>query len=274
MSNTTTILSGGLGGVSASYATPDELKLLSMPQDGERGYITTPTLNVPLNVNGLTLKVTVTEDGIDMAQYTFTFPANYTTVDALVGAIAIPRVQAINYSGKLRLQTVKAGISQGIRLAADSTANPVLGFNTIIDDYKFGSSSASLEFSNDEMVFALSSASRMADSYLSRRYNLPLLDWNIDLKQAVCDIAAYILIFRRGYSPQSGSYDANFKVKHDMSVNWLSEVGNRNINPAVVESGHRYSPNAEVPFVDALPGRDWGSILGISYGYGPCGGCC
>ena len=269
----TTILTNGLGGgPSTSYATPDELKLLSMPQDGERGVITTPVLNVPLNVNGLTLKVTVTEDGIDTGEYTFTFGANYSTLDALVGTISIPRVQAVNNSGRLSLQTLKAGVNQGIRLAASSTANPVLKWNTIIDEVKFGSSTASLEFSNDEMVYALSSASRMADSYLSRRYNLPLLDWDIDLKQAVCDIAAYFLIFRRGYNPEPGKYDANFRIKNDMATKWLSEVGNRNINPMVVESGHRYSPNAAVPFLDALPGRDWGAILGISYG--PCGGCC
>lgn len=52
---------------------------------------------------------------------------------------------------------------------------------------------------------ALKAASALASSHLKKRYGLPLVQWGDDLKLCVASIAAYFLMKRRGFNPQSGA---------------------------------------------------------------------
>lgn len=96
---------------------------------------------------------------------------------------------------------------------------------------------------------ALEWSSRFADSYLIKRYALPLVSWGSDLKSAVGSIAQYELLSRRGFRPDSGN-DIVSKDRRDAAVLWLRDVSNGIAGLAEV--------------VDSTPGLDEEGPLGAS----------
>jgi len=261
------LLQSGMGGLGASYATIQDLVNLSLPRAGTAGYIDSTPLTAPFNVNTRTLKVQVTIDGVPQAEYTQTFSANYATLDLLVAAISIPGLQAINAAGRLRLQTLKVGYDQGLIINWAGTANQFIGFNSTVtiqqSQYAYGKSTITSDLSEDEMAYALVAASSTADSYLQRRFSLPLSTWDFGLVKAVCDIAAYTLMFRRGFSPQNTkNYDVNFKENYEKAIKWLEETGNRKNHP-VIKGAVKPNPTAAINFIDDRYG--WQRISGLYY---------
>lgn len=266
-----TFLTSGLGGVGHSYATVEDLDNISLPRGGSQATIDSNILPpAPYNLMGKTLIIQVTEDGITSPPYTFTFLSNYSTLDQVVAAVNIPSVLSRNNSGKFRLQTVKYGYEEGLHLDHLSTANAILGLDTLVDMDQRGISSLTKKFSGDEKAYQLAVASAMADSYLRRRYITPITGWDLDLVEAICDIAAFKLLFREGFSPDEKNYDQNFKNRHDKAIKWLSDVGNRMIHPNIT-AGHKAIPRTGPQYGDLLSTdpRGW------SYGMSICnpGGC-
>ena len=252
-------VANGLGGVGNSYATPNDLQFLSMPNFGDPAAIDGMVVAAPYTVTGLTLKTITTVDGLTQPEYTFTFPANYATLDLLVAAISIPNLIAVNNGGVLRLRTTKVGISQGLTIDHTGTANEELGFNKFFDTTMNGRSSLTSDVSEDEMIFALVAASSLADGYLKRRYTLPLTQWSYDLIQVVCDIAAYNIAKRQGFNPEV--YDANWVNKYNAAIKWLEDVGNRREHPNLIGGTPPLVPYASTVNVnDDL--RGWGGIIG------------
>lgn len=101
--------------------------------------LTAPT--TPLNLTGLNLKVTVTDDDVEGPEQTFLFTGGpYADMNAVVTAIGsgITGVVATNSSGKLTLSTIKLGKAQAIKLSATSTANSALNFSTVSDTTDIG----------------------------------------------------------------------------------------------------------------------------------------
>lgn len=77
--------------------------------------------------------------------------------------------------------------------------------------------------SADAVEAALESASRFADSYLTSRYVLPLVQWDGALTQAVASIAAFNIMRARGFAP--GVQDAEtLRIGYDYAVDWLKNV--------------------------------------------------
>ena len=74
-----------------------------------------------------------------------------------------------------------------------------------------------------EKDVSLQWASRKAAGYVRKRKVLPLISWSEDLKTAVCEIAAYDLMNKRGFPPQSGS-DTNYRQRFDDAIAWLTDV--------------------------------------------------
>lgn len=70
---------------------------------------------------------------------------------------------------------------------------------------------------------ALEAASRVADSYLRSRYELPLTGYGDDLKRAVCSVAAWDLLSTRGYDPGRGGDEA-VRMRADAAISWLKDV--------------------------------------------------
>lgn len=70
----------------------------------------------------------------------------------------------------------------------------------------------------------LSSASRLADSYIGARgYALPLTQWGEDLRSAVCRIAAFTVLVSRGINPDEPMIQATSKSRDD-AIAWLRDV--------------------------------------------------
>lgn len=97
-------------------------------------------------------------------------------------------------------------------------------------------SAALTGISSDDQNAALKAASRVADSYLLKRFTLPLTQWGDDLRQVVTDIAAYRLLKRRGFNPDNGD-DAHLRMAYEDAVKWLESVSRGSATPLdVVDS--------------------------------------
>lgn len=70
---------------------------------------------------------------------------------------------------------------------------------------------------------ALDWASRLADSYLRKRYELPLVSWSDDLKTCVGDLAAFRLLSHRGFRPGSGNNEIIVR-RYDDAIAWLKDI--------------------------------------------------
>jgi len=243
MATQITLLSNGLGGVGSSYASVQDLDNISLPRGGSQATIDSSSFPTDFNLSGLTLRFQITHDGIVNIPVTFTFPANYSSLDQVVAAFSLPGLIASNNSGRFRLQTVSYGYSQGILLFHNGTANQRLFFDFLEDTDARGIDSLTKEFTDDEKVYQLVVASSEADGYIRRRYPNGLVQWDYKLIEVVCDIAAFRLLFRDGYSPGDKSYDRNYEKAYQIAINWLSDVGNRKIHPNWVAC-HKPVPTA------------------------------
>lgn len=98
---------------------------------------------------------------------------------------------------------------------------------------------------------ALNAASDVADSYLGQRFELPLTAWEDDLKRAVCNIAAYDLMSRRGYAPRGADTAAedNIRLRYKDAIAWLERVAAGKVNPVgVVDAKPETSPGGVVRY--------------------------
>ena len=100
---------------------------------------------------------------------------------------------------------------------------------------------------------ALDAASRLADSYLARRYRLPLVSWGDDLKRAVALIAAYDLIAVRGFAPEGA--DEHLRLRYEDAIRWLEQVAKGEVEAQVEEAAGTEEKGAPV-FVGPPP-RGW-----------------
>lgn len=90
--------------------------------------------------------------------------------------------------------------------------------------------------STDDQTAALADASALADDFLAGRYALPLATWGGDLTRAVCAIALYDILSKRGFGAPG---DATlYKQRADEARAWLEKVQTgaatltRNVAPA------------------------------------------
>jgi phage gp36-like protein len=89
--------------------------------------------------------------------------------------------------------------------------------------------------SSDDQNAELEAQSRVADSYLAARFILPLSAYGKDLVNAVCSMAAYVLMARRGYAPDG--HDSVFRQRFDDAIAWLRDVSRGLVSPVgIVDS--------------------------------------
>jgi phage gp36-like protein len=127
------------------------------------------------------------------------------------------------------------------------------------DLYSLSVFSAALNtISSADQNAALLAASERLDSYLRQKFSLPLLLWGQDVKQWVCDVAAFMLLSKRGFNPQNAG-DALIVKRYDDQIAWAKGVARGEIVPDVVDS----SPGAQAgsPIDEATvitsPQRGW-----------------
>ena len=97
---------------------------------------------------------------------------------------------------------------------------------------------------DDELDAALLSASVEADGYFRSRYSCPLSSYGQDVKQAVCDIAAFRAMTKKGYTAQGG--DRTLSDGYARAVAWLRGVANGTITPDVTDSSTPSGVVAEI----------------------------
>ncbi len=109
------------------------------------------------------------------------------------------------------------------------------------------------DLSAEEQDRALRVASDTADSYLRDQYDTPLVEWAYDLRMAVCSIAAYNLICRRGFNPEGS--DLNFRQRFEDGMLWLKDVAR---GTASLSGGIKRGPAPMGgPVVSSAPRRGW-----------------
>lgn len=74
-----------------------------------------------------------------------------------------------------------------------------------------------------DRVAALQSASDTFTGYFGAQYKQPLLQWGQDTRQAVCDVATYRLMGRRGYNPQAAN-DVQIRQQFEDAMAWGRDV--------------------------------------------------
>lgn len=81
---------------------------------------------------------------------------------------------------------------------------------------------------------AILSASSLADSYLRKRYTLPISAPGDDLKAKVADLVQYNLLVVRGFRPDSGN-DVLASKRRDDAENWFRDVAKGLVEPDIVD---------------------------------------
>lgn len=96
---------------------------------------------------------------------------------------------------------------------------------------QLGINAASLAgISTGDQDKALSAASAEADSYLAARFSVPLTTWGDDLRAAVCKIAAWTLLSRRGLNPDDPAA-AVYRSNAEDARAWLDRVARGIVTP-------------------------------------------
>lgn len=118
---------------------------------------------------------------------------------------------------------------------------------------------------SDIRTDAIEKASGLADSYLAKRFTLPLTSWGDALTRAVIDIAACDLLMRRGFNPSSGS-DQAILDRCNGALDWLKDVAKGNVDPIVEDS----TPNIDEagPLFASEQPQDWLLATGDTNGSG------
>ena len=103
---------------------------------------------------------------------------------------------------------------------------------------------------------ALEAASRVVDSYIGSRYDLPLATYDKSVTIAACKIAAYELLSRRGFA--AGTADAeNVQKRYDQAISWCRDVARGIALPGPVTTTDQAKPPVDpqnAPFVQQRTG--------------------
>jgi phage gp36-like protein len=77
----------------------------------------------------------------------------------------------------------------------------------------------------------LDAASTVAEGYLADQYHLPIVaPYPVDLKIAVCSIAAFYLMSFRGFQPDGK--DIVIRQRYEDAISWLKSIATGTITPA------------------------------------------
>jgi phage gp36-like protein len=88
---------------------------------------------------------------------------------------------------------------------------------------------------------ALEVASRQVDSYIGSRYDLPLVSFDMSVTIAVCSIAAYNLLSRRGFA--AGAADAEIvRQRYEDALGWCKDVARGLALPGVTTTTDQTKP--------------------------------
>jgi phage gp36-like protein len=110
---------------------------------------------------------------------------------------------------------------------------------------------ATASVSAGDIDAALEAASRVVDSYIGSRYDLPLITYDKSVTMAVCKIAAFELLSRRGFA--AGATDATtLELRYNQALQWCRDVARGLALPAPKSTTDATKPPVDpnnAPFV-------------------------
>lgn len=115
----------------------------------------------------------------------------------------------------------------------------------------------------------ISWASDTADSYLRKRFKMPLVSFGNDIKRAVANIAQYELMARRGFRPDAGQ-DQIIVKRNDDAVAWLRDVSKGLCECSAVDSTF---DDEDGPLASSAPAGDFSMTTGRRCECGCCDWC-
>lgn len=125
---------------------------------------------------------------------------------------------------------------------------------TVADLRVYAISAAALaDYTDEELQRFLDAALSRAYSYVRSQYPLPLGTGGADLKLAVCQVAAFLVLTHRGFDLSNPADQALMKA-HDDAIAWLRDVSNGRASLDVTATSPSSTAGARVY---ARPLRGW-----------------
>lgn len=145
-----------------------------------------------------------------------------------------------------------------------------MAYATVADLIDLGISAKALESGPalPAIQKALAAASATVDSYIGRRFGLPLTVWGPDLRECCARLAAHNLVSTRGYSAQATDADT-VRAWRDDAIKWLRDISEGRAVPAGVTAS---TPSGEQ---DSLVNMEFvrATVQGSLGGPGAMAGC-
>jgi phage gp36-like protein len=92
------------------------------------------------------------------------------------------------------------------------------------------------EFNPGAIEATLLSMSSRADLFLTEQFVLPLLEYDMNLTQMVCDMAAYQLFITLGLAPIDENADRNIRMRFKDAIDFLTHVSRKELHPNYIDS--------------------------------------
>lgn len=109
-------------------------------------------------------------------------------------------------------------------------------YAVLTDVYALGLTAAAMgQITVPQQQAILDSENAATDSFLRGRYQLPLLDWDQDLRLAVAQRTAWRILCLRGFNPESGA-DISVRQGYDDATAWLAGIQRGAVHPNVTPS--------------------------------------
>jgi phage gp36-like protein len=115
-------------------------------------------------------------------------------------------------------------------------------------------SKATASVSSSDVDAALEAASRVVDSYIGSRFDLPLVLWDGSVTQAVVAIATYRILARRGYAAGTPESDV-IRQGYEDAIAWCKDVAKGLALPSVTTTTDQSKPPIDPqaqPYVRSL----------------------
>jgi len=128
-------------------------------------------------------------------------------------------------------------------------------YATLEQFYKFGAPRPAVEgIPTEDIGDQLDVASSVADSKIGLVVDLPITEWSLALTIAVCRIAAYQVMFVRGFNPEGP--DSLFKDNLKYAMEWLDCAKRSDVLPPTSPEDPPAPPKASVTqYTDSTYGR-------------------
>lgn len=112
------------------------------------------------------------------------------------------------------------------------------------------------DISNDDIDDMIEAASRVADSYLQIKYELPLSAVGLDVTIAVCEICSYkILTAFKLFAPQTNDF-AVWQDRYNNAIRWFEGITTGKVTPTGVTSADSTLDGLVIISSDESP-RGW-----------------